>query len=174
MVSNLVQALARPAGWSHWGCLLDFCISGLGLQYAPKKWKAAQELMQSCDFILQFKQVCIVCDRPNKLLFDQRNFLHEEGEPALQFADGYGVYAYHGGERPEGRRCQPDEYIEPGTKVKLPNTGEYGIVVHCWYSTEIFDFDCYIAFFGDSFPDKETQCKPYILRYSAVSLEILE
>ena len=24
-------------------------------------------------------------------------------------------------------------YGEPGTRVRLPSTGEYGIVVHCWY-----------------------------------------
>ncbi|MCP2729277.1 hypothetical protein [Limnofasciculus baicalensis] len=99
---------------------------------------------------------------------------------ALQYSelrtqvDGYKVYAYHGGERPEGRRCENGEYIKPGTKVKLPTTGEYGIVAHCWYSDDIYDFDCYIAFFGRSFPDRETKCRPYILRYAAVSLEILE
>jgi hypothetical protein len=54
----------------------------------------------------------------------------------------------------EGRRCENGEYIKPGTKVKLPATGEYGIVAHCWYSNEIFDFDCYVAFFGTSFPER--------------------
>lgn len=173
-LSDLLEALTRPAEWSFWGCLFDFCISVLGLQHDRKKWQAVQELMQCCGLIFQFEKVCIVCDRPYKLSFDRQNFLHAEGKYALEFVDGYGVYAYHGGERPEGRRCKNDEYIEPGTKVKLPITGEYGIVIHCWYSHEIFDFDCYVAFFGTSFPDNETDCRPYIFRYAAVSLEILE
>lgn len=173
-ISELLKALSRPASWSRWACMFDFCISILGLQHDQKKWKAVRELIQSCGFIFQFENVCIACDRPNKFLFDQENLLHAEGEPALQFVDGYGVYAYHGGERPEGRRCENGEYISPGTKVKLPITGEYGIVAHCWYSDQIYDFDCYVAFFGTSFPDQETECRPYILRYAAVSLEILD
>ena len=98
--------------------------------------------------------------------------LHGEWEYALQFADGYGVYAYHGGIIPEGRQCNDGEYIEPGTRVKLTLTGEYGMVTHCWYNDGFFD--CYVAFYGRYFPDKETKCKPYILRYGAVSLEIIE
>lgn len=173
-VSKLLEALTRPVGWSGWACMFDFCISILNLQHDKKKWHAVRELKQYCDFIFQFESVCIVCDRPCKLSLDRKNLLHAEWEYALQFADGYGVYAYHGGERPEGKHCKNNEYIEPGTKVKLSSTGEYGIVVHCWYSDEIYDFDCYVAFYGTSFPDRETNCRPYILRYAAVSLEILE
>ncbi|MGK7939002.1 MAG: DUF6745 domain-containing protein [Crocosphaera sp.] len=173
-ISNLLEALTRPVGWSGWVCMFDFCISILGVQHDHKKWHVVKELMQYCDFIFQFENVCIVCDRPCKLSFDRKNRLHAEWEYALQFADGYGVYAYHGGECPEGKHCKNNEYLEPGTKVKLPSTGEYGIVVHCWYSNEIYDFDCYVAFYGTSFPDPETDCRPYIFRYAAVSLEILE
>lgn len=173
-VSKLLETLDRPPSWSIWGCMLDFCISVLDIQHDPKKWKVARELMECCSFIFPFEQVCIVCDRPNILLFDPAHLLHADEGPALQFADGYHVYAAHGGAPLEGRRCQNNEYIEPGTKVKLPSTGEYGIVVYCWYSQEILDFDCYIAFFGTSFPSKNTDCRPYIFRYAAVSLEILE
>ena len=31
-------------------------------------------------------------------------------------------------------------------------------------------FDCYIAFFGDAFPDGKPDEKPYVLRYAAVGL----
>jgi len=173
-ISELLDAMTRPADWYSWGCLFDFCISVLDLQRDRRKWQVVQELMQQCDFIFQFENVCLVCDRPSKLLFDRQNVLHAEWEYALQFADGYGVYAYHGGERLEGKRCNNNEYLEPGTRVKLRSTKEYGIVVHCWYSDEIFDFDCYVAFYGTSFLDPETECRPYILRYAAVSLEVLE
>lgn len=71
-------------------------------------------------------------------------------------------------------KFQKRVYIKPGTKVRLPSTGEYGIVVHCWYSEEIYDYDCYVAFYGTSFPDDKTDCRPYIFRYAAVALEILE
>ncbi|MGF1489021.1 MAG: hypothetical protein ACFBSE_18195 [Prochloraceae cyanobacterium] len=173
-LSELLEALIRPAGRSDSAFLLDFCISVLRLQHDGKKWQLNRELMHNCDFIFIFENVCIVCDRPCKLSFDRQNILHAEWEYAAKYADGYGVYAYHGGERPEGRRCHDEEYIEPGTKVKLLDTEEYGIVTHCWYSDELCAYDCYIAFYGTSFPDRDTYCRPYILRYFTTSLEILE
>jgi hypothetical protein len=38
----------------------------------------------------------LICDRPIKLSLDDENRLHAEGEPAIQFADGYTLYSYHG------------------------------------------------------------------------------
>ena len=71
-----------------------------------------------------------------------------------------------------------DRYLAPGTKVRLDSvfndddtiTPEFGIVVHCWLSDEIDMFDCYVAFFGDRFPDGPPTEKPYVLRYAARSL----
>ncbi|EAM52467.1 hypothetical protein WH8501_17200 [Crocosphaera watsonii WH 8501] len=174
-VSKLIRSLFTLGNFFCRGCMFDFCISELKLQYDRQKWQVIQELMQQCDFVAMFENVCFVCDRPIKLSLDSQNQLHAEWEYALQFADDYGVYAYHGvGERPEGEKCTNDQYIKPGTKVRLPSTGEYGIVAHCWYSEEIYDYDCYVAFYGTSFPDEKTYCKPYIFRYTATSLEILE
>jgi hypothetical protein len=42
-----------------------------------------------------------VCDRPRILSFDNEQRLHAEGTPAIQFADGFSVYAYHGVGLPE-------------------------------------------------------------------------
>lgn len=94
--SYFTNSLDRPAEGAIWGCMFDFCISILKLQHDRQKWQVIQKLMQQCGFIFQFEKVCIACDRPCKLSFDQENFLHAEGEPAMQFADGYSVYACHG------------------------------------------------------------------------------
>lgn len=96
--------LTRLGEWAVLGCMFDFCISVLDLQHDKKKWKVLQELIQYCGFIFQFEKVCIVCDHPCKLSFDQENMLHAEGEPALQFADGYSVYACHGRHPSEEKR----------------------------------------------------------------------
>jgi hypothetical protein len=42
-----------------------------------------------------------VCDRPRILSFDNEQRLHAEGSPAIQFADGYSLYSYHGVTLPE-------------------------------------------------------------------------
>jgi hypothetical protein len=39
---------------------------------------------------------CWICDRPTKLLLDSENRLHAEDEPAIEYADGFNVWAHHG------------------------------------------------------------------------------
>ncbi len=95
-ISHFTRNFTRTAEWAIWGCMFDFCISVLKLQHDRQKWQVFKELMQYCGFIFQFEKVCLVCDRPCKLSFDRENLLHAEGEPAIQFTDGYSVYACHG------------------------------------------------------------------------------
>jgi len=69
-------------------------------------------------------------------------------------------------------------HLRPGTRVRydgLVDGGpEYGVVVHFWVSDEFDGYDCYVAFFGQELPDGAPPEKPYILRYAAVSLVVLE
>ena len=55
-----------------------------------------QQLAENCGWIFPFENVCFVCDRPRKLSFDSEDRLHAEGEPAIQFADGFSIFAQHG------------------------------------------------------------------------------
>ncbi|AFY56703.1 hypothetical protein Riv7116_4274 [Rivularia sp. PCC 7116] len=82
--------------WALLGCILDFCISVLNVGHDKKKWQVLQDLIQHCGFIFQFEKVCICCNRPCQLSFDNNNLLHAEEEPAIQFRDGFSVYACHG------------------------------------------------------------------------------
>ncbi|MEL6459468.1 MAG: DUF6745 domain-containing protein [Cyanobacteria bacterium J06621_15] len=59
------------------------------------------QLFENCGWFIPFEDVCIVCDRPSKFSLDSENRLHSESEPAIQFADGYGLYYYHGVALPE-------------------------------------------------------------------------
>jgi hypothetical protein len=60
-----------------------------------------------------------------------------------------------------------------GTKVIHRGTGEIGIVIHTWPEEEMQCDDCYVAFFGYSFPVGKPDEIPYVLRYLATSLEAL-
>lgn len=66
--------------------------------------------------------------------------------------------------------------IVPGTYVKRndPTNEEVGIVVSCWFEEEIQAKDCYIAFFGENFPVGKPPTKPYIFRYAATSLTVVD
>ncbi|MGB3638307.1 MAG: leucine-rich repeat domain-containing protein [Rivularia sp. (in: cyanobacteria)] len=66
------------------------------------------QLFEHCGWFIPFEDVCIVCvkrsstegNRPSKCSLDSENRLHAEGEAAIQFADGYGLYYYHGVAQP--------------------------------------------------------------------------
>ena len=71
---------------------------------------------------------------------------------------------------------QKDRYLPPGTKVRCDGSddgSEFGVVVHCWMSDEIHQYDCYIAFFGNELPTGTPTSLPYVLRYASTSLTVL-
>ena len=84
--------------------LTELYISLLGINLSGK----AQEihhcqklLLEHCGWIFPFEKTCVVCDRPRHLRFDSQNRLHAEGEPAIEFVDGWNFYYYHGVRLPE-------------------------------------------------------------------------
>lgn len=82
-------------------CYYDFCICVLNLAHNPKQWQVLKNVVQHCGWIIDYENICIVCDRPTKLSFDNENRLHAEAETAIEFADGFKGYAYHGVQLPE-------------------------------------------------------------------------
>ncbi len=94
-------------GWS----LFDFCIAVLNCDCSQVKWSVLQSIVENCGWIFPFEEMCFVCDRPRILSFDSQNLLHAEGSPAIQFADGFSVYCYHGVLLPEQYgKVHPNEW----------------------------------------------------------------
>ncbi|MEG5112886.1 leucine-rich repeat domain-containing protein, partial [Microcoleus sp. A2-C5] len=90
----LVEALA----------VAEFCVSGLGVVLKPelqKFFECLNQLLAECGWIILLDDTCIVCSRPCQLRLDSEYRLHAEGEPALEFPDGYKIYSYHGVTLPE-------------------------------------------------------------------------
>ncbi len=84
--------------------LTQWYISSLGVNLSQKAQEilCSQKLLfEHCGWIFPFEKFCAVCDRPRHLRFDSQNRLHAEGEPAIEFADGWNFYYYHGVELPE-------------------------------------------------------------------------
>ena len=65
-------------------------------------------------------------------------------------------------------------YLAPGTPVRHPDTGEEGLVLHCWMNAEFQGWDCYVALFAGRRPDWRTDERPQILRYASTSLRVLD
>jgi internalin A len=84
--------------------LTQLYISSLGVnisQKAQEILRSQKQLFEHCGWIFPFEKICFVCDRPRHLRFDSQNRLHAEGEPAIEFADGWKFYYYHGVRLPE-------------------------------------------------------------------------
>ncbi|MEG4517308.1 MULTISPECIES: DUF6745 domain-containing protein [unclassified Microcoleus] len=97
-LSNCIQ----PELWAAYGSLLDFCISVLNLPHSyGRNWIIFQSIVRDCGWIYPYDKVCIVCSKPIALSADSNHRLHAEGTPAVQLADGFSIYAYHGVMLPE-------------------------------------------------------------------------
>lgn len=70
-----------------------------------------------------------------------------------------------------------NRYLSPGTRVRLDggeHGPEFGVVVYCWMSDEIQDYDCYVAFFGfEGIPSGKPLRRPYVFRYASTSLAVI-
>ncbi|MEG5064700.1 leucine-rich repeat domain-containing protein [Microcoleus sp. B3-A4] len=84
--------------------LTELYISSWGINLSQK----AQEihhcqklLFEHCGWIFPFEKICYVCDRPRHLRFDSQHRLHAEAEPAIELADGWNFYYYHGVRLPD-------------------------------------------------------------------------
>ena len=85
-------------------CLTESYISSSGINLSQKAQEihhCQKQLFEHCGFIFTFEKICVVCDRPRHLRFDSENRLHAEAEPAIEFADGWNFYFYHGVRLPE-------------------------------------------------------------------------
>jgi hypothetical protein len=84
--------------------LTEVYISSLGINLSEQTQeilRCQKLLLEHCGWIFSFEKICVVCDRPRHLRFDSQNRLHAEGEPAIEFADGWNFYYYHGVKLPE-------------------------------------------------------------------------
>jgi len=91
--------------YAHKGAFFDFHFSvarnTLFQPFDEEAWRVYQQLVRCCGWIIPCEDICFASDRATQLLFDDENRLHAEGEAALKFADGRGLYAYHGVPIPE-------------------------------------------------------------------------
>ncbi|BAY26955.1 hypothetical protein NIES2100_67710 [Calothrix sp. NIES-2100] len=97
------------------GGLFDFHFSVVSHRlfqpYDEFAWEVFQKLVKSCGWIIPFETICLVCDRPSQFLFNSENILHAEGEAAVKFSDGNGLYSYHGVTLPmEYGQMQPHQW----------------------------------------------------------------
>jgi hypothetical protein len=91
----------RLEEWACHGSYFDFLVSVIGCSIEATFWEAFQTLTTECGWIFPFENICGICDHPISISFDEKGLLHQEGKAAIEFADGFSVYSYHGVTLPE-------------------------------------------------------------------------
>jgi hypothetical protein len=76
---------------------LDFYTDN-GYTANHQDYQLIQDIANNCGWIIPFERVCILCDKPILLQFDEQEQLHGDGAPAIQWADGESYYYHHGTE----------------------------------------------------------------------------
>lgn len=92
----LSESWLRIEEWAAYGSAFDFVVSVLEYFHTEETWNIFKSLVKDCGLIFPFQEVAIICDRPTKISFNNQSQLHAEDTPAIQFSDGYSVYAYNG------------------------------------------------------------------------------
>jgi hypothetical protein len=67
------------------------------------------DLAENCGWWWPFEGAIIMTERPTRLTRDDRGRLHNESDMAIQYGDGWGVYAWHGVRVPEHIITKPEE-----------------------------------------------------------------
>lgn len=84
--------------WASYAGLFDFYTHELDYSFDDREQlNLYQAMCSECSYwFLPSSRYYIVCDRPTKILLNNQGQLHGEEEPAIQFMDGFGLYAKHG------------------------------------------------------------------------------
>jgi hypothetical protein len=108
--ADLVEALTRSAPrqfpwqiqellffWRNAGrlALLEFCASLPEFAFEP----AALRFLKTANCVhafVRFDDVCFVSEHPTTVSLDDRERVHADNGPAIEYPDGYSVYAWHG------------------------------------------------------------------------------
>jgi hypothetical protein len=80
---------------------VEFFRNELGLADQTEKWEGNREIVENAGWYLPHKNICWVSERHTTLKVDDRGRLHCEDGPALEYPDGFGIYAWHGTKIPE-------------------------------------------------------------------------
>ena len=94
--SYLATGLVSPDAECSICGLLDFCTSELGCFIKEDLWNTLKTYVSECGWTFFFQDFSFTCQRPHKVLLDEQNRPHAENESAIEFLDGFSIFAQNG------------------------------------------------------------------------------
>ena len=84
---------------AYWVAFFLFCRDILGVKYDNKRSRQLdmwRDLAQSCCWWWCYENYVVISERPTVVAMDERERIHSASGPAIVFADGWQVHAWHG------------------------------------------------------------------------------
>lgn len=97
--------------WCAWSVFYDYCNS-IGVQYTDKERETLDLWIgeaKRCHWWFPYEGIVFASERPAVLEVDAQGRLHNSHGAALEYSDGYGLFALH------GVRVEPDFIRKPDT-----------------------------------------------------------
>lgn len=107
VVQRTIQDACFGCHDAAWMGFYDYCrrVVGLDLSYL----EGLMQVARSGGWFWPMKASVIITDRPNTIRLDDKNKLHAVDGRAVEYADGFGLCAWHGRRVPEAAILAPDE-----------------------------------------------------------------
>jgi hypothetical protein len=97
---SLVDFLLTSQGFYASAAIFDFASQELGIELDSAKLQLYLNYIQHVGWVYGFINATFLCDRPTVHWNDQRQ-IHASAKPAIEFTDGFCIYAYLGMRIPE-------------------------------------------------------------------------
>jgi len=128
-IASTLEGQHNAALVSYYTFFRDEC----GLVEETQKMTGIFELTENSGWVYMYKDIAFVCDRPCKLYRNPKGQLHSNDCAALEFPDGYKIYAWNGTRVPEYVILNPEKItledimLEINQEVKRVKILKFGI-----------------------------------------------
>jgi hypothetical protein len=109
---------------SNWLGFYDFFLNEVGLKDEIKELEPLMKLAQHCGWWWPYENVCILSEIPISLVLDEAGNLNNTTGPAIEYGDGFSIYALSGIAVPDWAIETPIDQIDPKKILELSNTDQ--------------------------------------------------
>jgi len=110
--------------WSAWASYTSFLVEVCKMeldQEIMERQLAYSNLCRSACYIWPNKNFVMICERPVRVCLNQEGRLHKDGDMAIEFPDGWGLWRLNGVSVPKWLGKTKAEKIDPVRFAKLDN-----------------------------------------------------
>lgn len=135
-VWDSVGASVRDSGYgqhdANWIGFYDFFRNECGLNTQTQKLLGLQKITENAGWFLPYSEICWISDRHRIVNQDKSKRLHCENGAAVEYSDGFKIYAWHGVRVPEWIILNPEQitpekiFAKQNSEIRRVMTERYG------------------------------------------------